>query len=149
MGNNFKGNNNHNKPSYFKENVMRSGEDFLSLKSAYDLERDAKKIIRDIVHGNINYATEGHFFTNTSLFQALVNTAYMEWATANYNFMGNCCLIQGGNKEEMLDHIMQYNMRRRDAYLIIWNALNSFGSTGDVRWLEGLRNQLIKYKSNI
>ena len=146
MGNNH-GNN--VRPSYFKENVNRFGEDFLGRKSAYDLERDASKIIKDVIHGNVDYAKEGKYFYIPSVFQACITKAYNEWCTANYNYMGNCLLMQNGVKDDTLNNVMQYNMRRKDAYAAIWNAFKSFEVTGDLRCLDMLRNQLSKYKQNI
>lgn len=139
-----------NKPSYFRENVSRFGENFIETKSAYDLERDTKRIFRDLLYGNINFDVDGKYFYNVKVVEACLRSSYEEWYNANYNYTGNCLFMQqSGINETMFEKLIQYNMRRRDAYQIIWNAFQNFANTQDLRYLMILQNQLAKYKANI
>lgn len=141
--------NRHQRPSYFKENISKFGVNFIERKTPFDLERDSNKIIKDLVYGNVDFETEGAYFYNANLLEACLKKAYENYSTSYYNFMGNQNLIQQGYKDPVLERLLEYNMRRKDAYSLIFNAFQWFKQSGDLNWLLALKGQLVKYRSNI
>lgn len=140
--------NNNQKRSYFKEQQQKLGSDFIERKTAQDIQRDAIRIFRDIANGRINVQSDQMFFTNKQFLENCIAAAQSQYTEANINYQGVCMLLAYGN-HPLVAQIVEKNMRKRDAYLIILNGLNAIKMTGDTQYLYIMRSQLKDYRFNI
>lgn len=59
--------------SYFDMNIQKSGDGFLLNKSVTEIQKDARKrIFKDMVFGNIDYAKYGSYFMNARFLEQLI-----------------------------------------------------------------------------
>lgn len=61
--------------NYFKMQIKRFGVNFLQSKTSKDMQRDCVRIVKDIVHGNIELASEGRYLTDPNLLVNCINVA--------------------------------------------------------------------------
>lgn len=65
--------------NYFSNGIQKYGENFIALKSAQDIQRDAKKkIFKDMVFGNINYDLYGKYYTDANFLDNIITVAQNE-----------------------------------------------------------------------
>lgn len=66
--------------SYFEMNVRDYGEGFLRSRSAQDIQKDAKKrIFKDMIYNNIDYAKYGIYFQDPNFIDNLLTVAVTEF----------------------------------------------------------------------
>ena len=65
--------------NYFETNIRDVGENFLRSRSAQDIQKDAKKrIFKDMIYGNIDYAVYGTYFQDPNFVDNLITVAHAE-----------------------------------------------------------------------
>lgn len=83
-GNKKKQNNN----GYFQQNIQRDGEDFLRKKNADDIQRDSKRIIKDLVYNPDDIKKYAQFFMDRNFLMNL-------YAASEAEMMKRWCVLIG------------------------------------------------------
>ena len=164
---NYNNNNKNNQKKqfndYFSTGIKQKGTGFLSFKNPQDLQRDAVRIFRDIARGNIDIEKYEEYFLNPMLLdnmvicansKLLVETILRDGVSLLYSqqvTMEQNIPLQPGctPPSSTTTIVLQNQMSKVDAYIIIVNCLTSFQQTGDIAWIFTLAAQLNPYKYTI
>jgi hypothetical protein len=80
-----------NNKNYFDTNIQRDGIDFLDLKRVQEIQKDSKRIFKDMAYGNINYEKHGIYFTDPRFLEQLIiaSSIEMEKHLIKYNALSD------------------------------------------------------------
>lgn len=167
MGNNnFQKKKKRNNNGYFTRNIQQFGEDFLSKKTAKDIQNDYRYIFKDIAYSNPeDVSTMVPYFMNSTFVYNLNLCAYNEWCTKNATYIGLQTYIQNCQIQNIpMDHSMRLDdeMLKAQQSAIVYeiisshlnNILSLLGNCADMETLilyveanlKALSVQLSKYK---
>lgn len=137
--------------NYFKMQIKRFGPNFLLSKTSRDMQRDCVRMVKDIVHGNIEIETEGKYLTDPNFLVNCINVAnskvyYYQTIVSGLNLLSTN-LSSTGNCDPMIQDVIRINQSN----LEVWNyTLNAFlylqMSPDYVGILTTLVNQLSYYR---
>lgn len=137
------------RPSYFQQNVQRFGPNFLDLKNAEQMQKDAVKVFRDIAMGNINLNNDGEFFLNQQFLACCIKEAEAILNTHIVHCNGCSALIYAGQGNDFVSAVLEKDQRSAQAYKILYDGLCALSATGDLNYLSMLTNNLRNYRFNI
>lgn len=137
------------RPSYFQQNVQRFGPNFLDMKNAEQMQRDAIKIFRDIAMGNINIETDGVYFMNQQLLTCLIKEAQSALNVHIIHCNGATALLYTGQNDPSVRAVLESDQRSAQAYKILYDGLCALAATGDLNYLLVMTNNLRNYRYNI
>lgn len=154
-----------NNNGYFQQNIQRDGEDFLQKKTANDIKRDYKRILRDIAFNPSDVHKFAQFFTDRSFVMNLYAASESEMMTWWCMFIGlsnyQQMMFQAQQPIDPRCNIDQNIVKIRQTYeaysLIIQqlnNVLNYINSGYDIEWqraniagcLEAMASSLSRYR---
>jgi hypothetical protein len=140
------------KPSYFKQNIQRNGENFLDRMNADVMQRESIRAIRDLARGNVNIENEGHFFLNRQFLENCLIAINSKYTLHCINFNAvNALVVADPSKlnDVNTQMVLNYDQRSMIAYGIVLEGLNAIQATGDLNYLYTTVNKLKDYKYDI
>ena len=136
--------------NYFETNIAKYGENFIFNKSATDIQKDAlKRIFKDMIYGNIDYAKFGKFFQIPTFVDNLIAVARSE-AEIQYTTYSALCLWHRntGDQNALVRAEMHYNafwcLSNIERCLSIEKAYNY-----DIQYLTQLTTQLAAFNGKM
>ena len=135
---------NKQRPSHLKMMMEKyGGTDYINLRSAIDMQKDAIRTFRDIAMGNLNLNYEGQLFLNPHFLENEIIACDANLRIHCIHYKGCLAGIQSGTftQEESQD-ILNNDMRSYQAYNIIYENLMWLKQTGDLNYIMYMQQQI-------
>ena len=139
-----------NKPNYIKQQIQSFGPNFLDTRSAFELTRDAQRIIRDLAKGNININEYAQYLSNGPLLYHMLKIACdrrneEEVIKCGILTMITQLQINGAPIDPFIQMQFEKHNNKYLAYNILYTELNNFNATQDPRYLITLVTNIYTY----
>lgn len=132
-----------NNNGYFARNVQQNGSNFLTKKTARDIQFDFRNIMRDIAFSDpeMGIPRISEYFTSYTFVQNLAVACSQEYAKENATFIGlQQYLVSNTNIDPMLklQENMMLSQNKAAAYGLILVSLNNILSLFSVGQIQGV-----------
>lgn len=154
--NNNNKNNNRNSYNYFSQEIQRNGTNFLSRKTANDIQRDASNIFRQLSRNKIDIGSNIDYFSNTLFLDNCLIVAESKFNYHSVSRIGIQTLMNVRSTNdptyskmeyELYNAIFNQHQAAEFAYKIILDHLTIFNNTKDQNILLAMTGLLSQYRN--
>lgn len=133
--------------NYFKNNIERMGEEFLSFKNSSDFKREAPIIFRQIATKKIDLESYGHFFLEKQFLQSCIDSAIEKARFHGASADGLQALIsmsisRGVYYDPYYDEVLRQHINTSNAYNTVYSFLINLKNTQDLNYLYAMADTL-------
>lgn len=152
---NNKNNNRNNNYNYFSQEIQRNGANFLDRKSAFDIQRDAPNIFRQLSRGKIDINQNIEYFKNEYFLQNCIDAAQAKYNYHSVSRLGIQTLMNIRANDpsytqmeyDLYNAIFNEHQASEIAHKVILDHLTIFKTTQDINSLLIMVGLLTQYRN--
>lgn len=137
------------KYNYITQMIDKYGEYWVSNVRPEDIQRQTKRIVKDIVHGNIEYDKVGNFFLDFKFLENVIIGIKNELEINTLNYNACCFQFQYFKDIPNLGNHIDHLAKVIYVYNTILNRLEAVKYTGNIGNLVDLSSLLFNYKNHL
>lgn len=135
--------------NYITQQISKNGTDWIAALRPEDIQRQAKRIVRDIVRGSIKYEEVGMYFLDMKFLENLIIGIKNELDINIMNYNACCFQYQYYPMIPNLGNHITALSNAITVYQTVMNKLNIVKSSGNIGSLVDIPGLLFKYKNYI
>lgn len=134
---------------YIKQMVQTRGEDWVNLTPPEQIQKQFRRIVKDMVLGNIDYATYGRYFYDLKFIENLIIGITNELEINTLDFNTGSFYLQYYPATPLLPTHLTHLQALIIIYQTVLDKLNYVKSTGDIGYLADISGLLFNYRIHL